>query len=168
MLHHQIKPDITFTFFLFSLLFITGSCKTASYSSNKDRNKFQPPSIQIQNEIEQMDSVLFEAYNNCRMEIMDSIFSENIEFYHDQGGLSTSKRDLLLAVKNNICGKVTRHLKVGTIEVYPIANYGAVEMGMHRFHNAQEKENPIHYSKFVHIWKKEATGWKLSRVVSLH
>ena len=98
---------------------------------------------------------------------MDSIFSENIEFYHDQGGLSTSKPDLIMALRNNICDKVTRHLKKGSIEVYPIANYGAVEMGEHGFYNKAEK-NAIHYSRFVHIWKKESNGWKLTRVVSLH
>lgn len=130
--------------------------------------KFKAPSAQIQAEIEAMDSLFFAAYNNCKMAVMDSIFSENIEFYHDQGGLSTSKSDLMLALKNNICGKVTRHLLAGSIEVYPIANYGAVEMGVHRFHNSQEKENPIRYSKFVHIWKKENSGWKLTRVISLH
>ncbi len=128
---------------------------------------FQPPSVALQIEIERMDSLLFDAYNTCKMAVMDSIFSDNIEFYHDQGGLSTSKPDLMLALKNNICDKVTRHLKKGSIEVYPIANYGAVEMGQHGFYNKAEN-NTIHYSKFVHIWKKEATGWKLTRVVSLH
>lgn len=128
---------------------------------------FQPPSPALQAEIEQMDSLLFDAYNTCKMGIMDSIFSENIEFYHDQGGLSTSKPDLMMALRNNICDKVTRHLKKGSIEVYPIANYGAVEMGEHGFYNKAEK-NAIHYSRFVHIWKKESNGWKLTRVVSLH
>ena len=153
---------------LIALLIISSACSSSNKSTNSYSLRFKAPSAQIQTEIESMDSLFFDAYNNCKLAVMDSIFSENIEFYHDQGGLSTSKSDLMLALKNNICGKVTRHLLAGSIEVYPIANYGAVEMGVHRFHNSQEKVNPIRYSKFVHIWKKESTGWKLTRVISLH
>lgn len=155
-------------FCLIALSIIFFSCNTSTKSRGTYPMKFKAPSAQIQAEVEAMDSIFFAAYNNCKMAVMDSIFSDNIEFYHDQGGLSTSKSELMLALKNNICGKVTRHLLAGSIEVYPIANYGAVEMGVHRFHNSQEKENPIRYSKFVHIWKKEASGWKLTRVISLH
>ena len=73
------------------------------------------------------------------------------------------------ALKNNICGKVTRELLKGSIEVYEIKGYGVVEMGFHAFHNNQEKENgPAHFSKFVEIWHRENNQWKLTRVISLH
>ena len=99
---------------------------------------------------------------------MDSIISDDLEFYHAQGGLNTSKAEILAAMEKNICNKVTRILKKGSIEVYPIKDYGAVEMGLHGFHNNQEPDVPSHFSKFVHIWKKENGKWKLTRVISLH
>lgn len=100
---------------------------------------------------------------------MESIIADDIEFYHDRGGLSTSKKELLTGLKNNICGKVTRELLKGSIEVYPIPGYGAVQMGVHRFHNNQEPTDaPFHYSKFVHTWHKVNGQWKLARVISLH
>jgi len=37
--------------------------------------------------------------------------------------------------KKNICGKVTRELLPGTMLVYPLKGYGAVERGVHRFHH---------------------------------
>ena len=76
--------------------------------------------------------------------VMASILSDNIEFYHDQVAYQLQK-DILEALKNNICGKVTRELQIRSIEVYPIPGYGAVEMGIHGFHNNQEdrQSNPF-------------------------
>jgi hypothetical protein len=100
---------------------------------------------------------------------MRFMFSRNIEFYHDRGGLETSQDNIMESTKKYICGKVSRQLLKGSIEVYPVPNFGAIEMGAHRFFNNQEKEaGPSRYSKFVHVWKREDDGWKLSRVISLH
>ena len=89
-----------------------------------------------------MDSVYFNAYNTCDMATQAAIYSDSIEFYHDKGGLMTSKKDLLAALKANICGKVTRVLVPGSIEVYPVPGFGAIEIGYHRFINHQESEKP--------------------------
>ncbi|OIR08317.1 hypothetical protein GALL_94850 [mine drainage metagenome] len=117
-----------------------------------------------------MDSIYFTAYNNCDMQTQESLFSDSIEFYHDKGGLSTSKKDILDAIKKNICGKVTRELIKGSIEVYPINGFGAVEMGLHRFHNNREPESnqPKEGSKFIIIWHNKNSKWEITRVISLH
>ena len=135
-----------------------------------DTNKpYSPDSIELYNSIVHMDSVLFGAYNICDLPTMADCFSENIEFYHDKGGLMTNKDSIMAATKRNICGKVTRVLIKGSIEVYPIAGYGAIEMGQHYFINNQEPL-PTHPSigKFVHTWKNENGKWRLARVISLH
>ena len=115
-----------------------------------------------------MDAMWEDAYNNCKLDVMEELISEDLEFYHDQGGLMTSKQKLNEALKNNICGKVTRQLKEGSLEVYPIKGYGAVEMGLHAFHNKKEPGLELHYSKFVHIWKRDNGKWRITRVISLH
>ena len=57
----------------------------------------------------------------------------------------------------------------GSIEVYAISNYGAVEMGLHKFHNNTQKENtPSETGKFVLIWQHKDNQWKIKRVISLH
>lgn len=100
---------------------------------------------------------------------MESMLATDIEFYHDQGGLSTSKPGLLEALQKNICGKVNRELRPGSIEVYAIPGYGAIEMGWHGFINFEEKmTRPGHYSKFVHTWRLRDGKWELTRVISLH
>ena len=115
-----------------------------------------------------MDAKWEDAYNNCKMDVMEEIISEDLEFYHDQSGLLTSKKKLNEALKNNICGKVKRELKKGSIEVYEIKGYGAVEMGQHGFLPINQQAPPDHYSKFVHIWKLEKGNWRITRVISLH
>ena len=114
-----------------------------------------------------MDSIWEDAYDNCKLDVMDKIISEDLEFYHDQGGVMTSKKKLNEALKANICGKVKRELKKGSLEVYTIKGYGAVEMGLHGFHGYNEA-SPSHYSKFVHIWKRTNGKWEITRVISLH
>lgn len=118
--------------------------------------------------IEALDAQWEDAYNTCKLDVMEELISEDLEFYHDQGGLMTSKEKLNEALKNNICGKVRRVLKSGSIEVYEINGFGAVEMGLHGFVNMSEQGPPNHYSKFVHIWKRYGGKWQITRVISLH
>ncbi|HZY78283.1 MAG TPA: nuclear transport factor 2 family protein [Cyclobacteriaceae bacterium] len=130
---------------------------------------FEAPTT-LYDSIASLDARWEDAYNNCKLDVMEELISEDLEFYHDQGGLLTSKTELNQALKNNICGKVSRRLKPGSIEVYEIRNFGAVEMGMHGFINSQEpKPTQMHYAKFVHIWKRQSGGkWQITRVISLH
>ena len=123
---------------------------------------------ELYNTIVTLDSVFFDAYNNCRLDIQEAFYSDSIEFYHDKGGLSTSKKDILEGTKKNICGKVSRELVNGSIEVSPIPNYGAIELGSHMFHNNQEKGQIPHPSKFVIIWRNNNGNWQITRVISLH
>ena len=115
-----------------------------------------------------LDSIFFDAYNKCNMPVQTEFYSDSIEFYHDKGGLTTSKQQILDAIRKNICGKVTRELVKGSIEVSPIPGYGAVEIGMHMFHNNQEKDQVSHPSKFVIIWQNKNGRWFITRVISLH
>jgi hypothetical protein len=128
---------------------------------------YTPDDQKLYDTIVHLDSVFFGAYNTCNMELQAEFYADDIEFYHDKGGLMTSKQELLDAIKRNICGKVTRELIKGSIEVYPIGNYGAVEMGIHKFHNLMEG-SVSGGGKFVIIWKHDGDKWKVSRVVSLH
>lgn len=115
-----------------------------------------------------MDDIYFTAYNSCDMETQSKIYDENLEFYHDKGGLSTSKKEILESLERNICGKVTRELIEDSIEVYPIAGFGAVEIGLHKFHNNQEPNAIVEPSKFIIIWKQIDQSYKITRVISLH
>jgi Domain of unknown function (DUF4440) len=76
-----------------------------------------------------LDAALFDSYNRCDLEKFASFFIDDVEFYHDQGGVTLGKKDLADSVKKNICGKVTRELVPGTLQVFHMKGFGAVEMG---------------------------------------
>jgi hypothetical protein len=128
---------------------------------------YSPASKSLYDTVVQLDSVYFDTYNSCKIAKMDSLTAENLEFYHDRGGLMTSKKDYIESIRKNICGKVTRKLARGSIEVYEIPGFGAVEEGFHSFRNLAEKSEG-EPSKFIILWRKEGNRWQLTRVVSLH
>lgn len=66
---------------------------------------YSPESPAIHDTVAQLDSVLFYAYNHCEMGKFADPVSEDLEFYHDQGGLVTSKAEIVAALQDNICGK---------------------------------------------------------------
>jgi len=140
---------------------------TASAQS-QDTYVYKPESQELYNTIVHMDSVYFNAYNACDMDKQAAIYADSIEFYHDGSGLETSKKKLLAAIKENICGKVTRVLVKGSIEVYQIPNFGAVEIGLHRFINHAENNNLSRPDKFIIIWRNSNDKWQITRVISLH
>ena len=123
-----------------------------------------PASDPLYQTISGLDTTLFDAYNHCDLAKMGSMVAEDLEFYHDQTGLSVGRQSLIDAVKNNICGKVQRQL-VGTLEVYPLKGYGAVEIGVHRFTHPGDPNN-VGDAKFVQLWQLKDGSWKLTRVIS--
>ncbi|MCJ8167578.1 nuclear transport factor 2 family protein [Pontibacter sp. E15-1] len=156
---------------LFALLLLTASffsCTAVKRNKPDQVRPYIPADQELYEAIVGIDRAFFDAYNTCDLEKQASIYADAIEFYHDQGGLSTSKQDILDATERNICGKVTRELVAGSIEVYPIKGYGAVEMGFHQFHNSQEPEAIPTPSKFVIMWKDDGGKWEITKVISLH
>jgi Domain of unknown function (DUF4440) len=113
-----------------------------------------------------LDGALFDAYNRCDLEKFGTFFSDEVEFYHDQGGVTLGRQNLTESVKKNICGKVRQELVPGTLEVYPIPGYGAVETGVHRFDPKAEQSEPTGEAKFVHLWQNKDGAWKITRVIS--
>jgi hypothetical protein len=136
-------------------------------------NAQAPPldSIKSQEELDKvvtsLDAALFDAYNRCDLEKFSSFFVDDVEFYHDQGGVTLGRQNLTDSVKKNICGKVTRELVPGTLQVYYMKGYGAVEMGVHRFHHpGHEDTEGVGEGKFIHLWQYKDGAWKITRVIS--
>ncbi|MEJ2163770.1 MAG: nuclear transport factor 2 family protein [Robiginitalea sp.] len=138
------------------LAFATGA--TAQVSENSD----------LYRTILSLDEAYFEAYNTCDLKTQAGLLSDELEFYHDQGGLSKSKSDILRSIETNICGKVTRELLSQSVEVHEIKGFGAVEIGLHKFYNSEEPDAESKPSRFVTVWKQEDRRWTMHRIISLH
>jgi ketosteroid isomerase-like protein len=122
---------------------------------------------ELEKVIATLDSALFAAYNQCDLQTFASFISDDVEFYHDKAGVTLGKGALADAIKKNICGKVTRELVPGTLQVHPLKGYGAVEMGVHLFHHpGHENTEGVGEGKFIHLWQCKDGAWRITRVIS--
>ena len=115
-------------------------------------------------ELARMDEVLFEAaFVSCDRRKWDSMMTEDVEFYHDRGGFSEGAAVSPPAECPAEHG-VTRHVVQGSVEVFPIADYGAVQRGTHCF--VEEGAATSTVAQFVHVWARTGDGWKVKRILS--
>ena len=127
-----------------------------------------PEDSALYQKILDLDAAYFDAYNTCDIDGQAGLLDESLEFYHDQGGLSTSKTEILESIRENICGKVSRSLVEGSVEVHEIKGFGAVELGLHRFFNREEPDAESKPSRFITVWKQDGDRWLMHRIISLH
>jgi len=158
---NRILPFLAGCFFL--LLFTL--CIKRAMGQPTD---YQPKDPQLYKTIVHMDSVVFDAFNTHNLEVLKTVFAANLEFYHDKGGLSdypatiNSFRSVFAATPG-----LRRELVPGTMEVYAIPGYGAVEIGMHLFIHVENGQTQTGLYKFIHTWQYKDNQWKITRVVSV-
>jgi len=111
----------------------TPDAKVASLDEIKNQAELDKAIIEL-------DRQLFGAYNRCDLKKFDSMLADDVEFYHDQGGVTLGHEKLTESIKNNICtGDTQRVLVPGTLKIYYMKSYGAIEMGVHRFLHPKRK-----------------------------
>ncbi|MET3036316.1 nuclear transport factor 2 family protein [Chryseobacterium sp. NRRL B-14859] len=123
-----------------------------------------------------LDSLIFDVgFNQCDLSHYDSIVSNDLEFYHDKGGITSGKEAFIASIKNNICSntnKVRRTLVPNSMKVYPLYNntnvlYAFIQEGEHDFAElSQGKWNKGSRAKFTILWLYEDKQWKMKRVLS--
>ncbi len=129
--------------------------------------KVAPTSDELFNEIQHMDSVVFDAFNNRDMPVFKALFSEDLEWFQDNGGLlsyETVFKNFDTMFHKDY--RLTRTLVKGSLEVHPIKDYGAIEIGTHEFRHIENGKEEVGTFKFLMIWHKKEGLWKISRVVS--
>lgn len=150
---------------LFSLLCtliipVHGQDNTASSENKK-----------LHDQIAYLDSAMFSIIYKCQPEKVATYFTDDLEFYHDKGENNYSKASFLETLNKNFCGsnnKLRRELVKGSLQVFPMENYGAVEVGEHRFYVTEpgQPEKLTGIAKFTMLWKFANNEWRISRVLS--
>ncbi|NQZ77877.1 MAG: nuclear transport factor 2 family protein [Ekhidna sp.] len=114
------------------------------------------------------------AQRLCDLESYENFLAEDFEYFHDKAGFTPSK-EAEMADMAIFCGKeqltrqpLRRALVKNTLEVYPMDNYGALEFCDHLFYLQinDGTEKVIGSGKMTAIWKKEDTGWTVTRIIS--
>ena len=131
----------------------------ASMATNRDKA--------LRAEIARMDSVVFAAFNARDLAKLQTFFAPDLEFYQDNEGLASYSQTMKdFGEMFRQPSRIRRTLVPGSLEVYPIKNYGAIEIGSHRFCHDEKGKPECGTFKFLHVWKKAGNSWQLARIVS--
>jgi hypothetical protein len=124
----------------------------------------------------QKDSLFWRAYNTCDTEAFSQFLTNDVEFYHDKGGITLGFQMLLANMKKNLCGsnnfRLRREAIEGTVKVFPLQNsnviYGAILSGDHVFYVLEQdkKERLDGQAKFSHLWLLKDGEWRMARILS--
>lgn len=113
------------------------------------------------------DSLLFDAYFvRCDAEATIAMYTADAEFYHDRDGLKVGAA--ALDAFRNDCPRdrgMRRAIVPGTVRVFGIAGYGAVQLGRHRF--IQSKGANVTEAKFIQLWQRTPKGWRATKTISI-
>ncbi|MGH8027574.1 MAG: nuclear transport factor 2 family protein [Pseudoxanthomonas sp.] len=120
-------------------------------------------------EISALDTAVFDAFNRCsdpaQLQKHAGYFDAGVEFYHDTGGVTWTREAMIANTAKYVCGNFRRELIPGSLKVYPIKDFGAVEQGVHRFCQAASGSCEG-LADFVIVWRQRDGKWEITRVLS--
>ncbi|WP_299256894.1 DUF4440 domain-containing protein [uncultured Aquimarina sp.] len=126
----------------------------------------------LTNTILKLDGEFWKSYNTCDIPTFKTFFVEDFEFYHDKGGLTSGLTKMMSSIENGLCNpenpRVRREVVEGSVDVFPLNNYGAIITGEHVFYVSEngKAERLAEIAKFTHVWQHKNEQWKMTRVLS--
>lgn len=119
--------------------------------------------------IMKLDSILFEeGLNKKNIAPIEKLFDSSLEFYHDKSGITNYAQNIAIFKENFTKPEwnVSRKLLKSSMEVYPIPNFGALQVGQHEFCNVEQGKKGCQILKFSHLWKQTNNEWTITRILS--
>ena len=126
---------------------------------------------ELQKLIIALDTEAFTYFNTCDLQNFKKYFTDDLEFYHDKGGVSKTLDAFIETTRKNLCGttgfKIRREAVPATFKVYPLDGYGAILTGEHLFYETTNGiERLSGNAKFTHVWLYNDGTWKMARILS--
>jgi ketosteroid isomerase-like protein len=128
-------------------------------------------------ELAEQDRRLFDiVFVSCDTPALAGMLADDFAFFHDKHGAGAASPQKFVEDIGKSCElqktgvniRARRELVPGTLEVFPMNNYGAIQTGTHRFFGIEpgKPDQLRETGKFFHVWKKVDGQWKLSRSYS--
>ena len=128
-----------------------------------------PESPTLQATIAALDTAVFDAFNHCadpaQLQAHAAHFAADVEFYHDTGGVTWTREAMIANTAKHACGHYTRELVAGSMQVYPVKDFGAIARGVHRFCRVDTGRCEGE-ADFTIVWHQLDDRWQISRVLS--
>jgi len=126
----------------------------------------EPSRAELTRQVEALDQAFFGAFNQCQLDQLAGLVAEDLEFFHDKTGLIRSRQAFLDSVRKNVCKRFRREPLPGTMTVFPLEGFGAIQMGEHKF-CPLDSGRCEGKGRYVHVWRRLGEGrWELMRVLS--
>ena len=118
-------------------------------------------------EIAHQDSLQFDAFNSRNLDKLMNYFDSSLELYQDNTGVRNfDQTKQAFGGVFKMAYALTRKLVSGTMEVYPIKDYGAIETGHHTFSHIENGQLQSATFKFMQIWQKKDGVWRVTREIT--
>ena len=124
--------------------------------------------ISLYEKLQVKDKIMFtQGFDNCDLEVTAALMTEDVEFYHDQGGIDKGKNAFLETLRNGLCrtgqNEIRRHLMPDSLAVFPMRKngklYGAIQTGKHSFAPPGKEILPKLHSSYTFAYlKRTANG----------
>lgn len=137
-----------------------------------------PEGAALTEEVRAADDRFFTLFFDARCHSTEirAMLADDIEMYHDKGGVIATSADQFMADYKKGCAaraapdawRSRRELVPASLTVDLVPGFGAIEDGDHRFYERQGdgKERLAGFAHFTQLWVKTPEGWKLKRVFS--
>jgi len=116
-----------------------------------------------------LDRAVFDSFNQCQdpaqLAKHAGYFDPAVEFYHDTGGVTWTREAMLDNTRRYACGHYTRELVDGSLQVFPVKDFGAIAQGSHRFCDTASGKC-AGLADFVMLWRLHDGQWSITRVLS--
>src|SRR5690349_6717785 len=89
----QISKTIIFFILTATPFFFSCTTSTSNKSTTKT-NSYSPVSKELYDTIAYMDSMFFDAFNMRNLDRLKEFLSEDLEFYHDLGGVTNYNQNI--------------------------------------------------------------------------
>jgi len=154
------------------VLIIVTAFGTSSFTANdtvkqETSQTDTPTSGPLYNEIAHMDSLMFDAFNSRNIASLKQFFDHGLELYQDNIGVR-NYNETIEAFTNLFKMEyvLTRKLVPGSMEVYPIKGYGAIQTGEHVFSHIENGKYQKGTFKFMQIWQKKEGIWQVTTEIT--
>jgi ketosteroid isomerase-like protein len=150
-------------FLLLPILFASSSNRIPAADQTQSKSTSGP----LFEAIARMDRHLCAVFNAHNVDRLMEMATKDLEFYEDTDGLK-GYQQCYDEFKKLFAGNedLRREVVDGTIEVYPIKDYGAIEVGQHRFCQRENGREECGTFKFTMLWQKSDDSWKIARVIN--
>tara|TARA_R110002124_G_scaffold252634_1_gene418029 strand:- start:2017 stop:2568 length:552 start_codon:yes stop_codon:yes gene_type:complete len=122
-----------------------------------------------------LDNILFTAaFDTCDIAKVRAMTADDLEFYDDRSGLAYASGDAFVADINCLNWtegndpQIARRLVPESLTVERLGDWGAMQRGRHQFYLVVPggEDRLEGDADFIHLWRHDATGWKIARVIS--